>query len=270
MKRCIKLIIVVGIIAAVVVGVYAFAKSSARSVVPQSVTDQVAVPVPPVAVKNIPILVYHSIAPVPPYRESALQKRFRISPENFDAQMKYLTENGYTPIRFDMLADYLLHDSPIPEKPVVLTFDDGLLNQYEHAFPILEKYDFVGTFFVYPGVTGHRGFMTWEQVVAVDKAGNEIASHTVIHENLPTLTDPEKLRHEIWDSKTMLEKKLGHTVTTFAYPHYAENESVRKLIEEAGYIAARAGWRDVQNSAGEIFHLKSQEARDSTNPFSTK
>lgn len=221
---------------------------------------------PPEIVKNIPVIVYHSIAPTPTHSESAMQKRFRIDPENFTSQMQYLQDNKYTPITFDHYSQYLLHDKEIPDKPIVLTFDDGLDNQFQYAFPILQKFNFTGTFFIYPGVTNHNKFMSWEELQTLVDNNYEIGSHTVIHYNL-TSVDDEVLQNELVESKKILEDKLGITVTTLAYPHYAENETVRAAVLDAGYIAARAGWRAVTNSADEIFHLKAQEAENKKGIF---
>lgn len=225
---------------------------------------------PPTLVKKIPVLVYHSVAPAPAASEGPMNRHYRVAPENFDNQMKYLADNGYTPIRFDTYADYLLHDGVVPEKPVVITFDDGLENQYVYAAPVLKKYGFVATFFVYPGVTGHKRFMTQAQIKELSDAEHEIASHTYIHENLAKLTDPILIHRELTTSKELLEKMIGKPVTTIAYPFYAENEAARKMVEDAGYVAARAGWQPFENSAADIFHLKAQEVVDTTNPFSKK
>ncbi|MCX6754327.1 MAG: polysaccharide deacetylase family protein [Candidatus Nomurabacteria bacterium] len=218
-------------------------------------------------IKDIPILVYHSIALPPTTRkESLLQKRFRVSPENFRYQMEYLKKNNYSPITFDHLAEYILHNKEIPEKPVVITFDDGLLSQYENAIPVLKEYNFVATFFIYTGVVSHRNFINWEQLAQVINNGNEIGSHTIIHYNL-TKIDSSTLDNELTGSKKKLEDKLGISVKTFAYPDYAENETVRTAVDKAGYIAARAGWRTVKNSIDEIMHLNAQEAGNTKNPF---
>jgi len=147
-----------------------------------------------------------------------------------------------------------------------LTFDDGLENQFQYAFPILQKFGFVGTFFIYPGVTEHKGFMNWEQLAVLVADGQEIGDHSMIHYNLTSL-DIKDLNHEIVESKKILEEKLDITVMTLAYPHYAENEIVREAVLEAGYIAARAGWRTVKNSADEIFHLTAREATNKKSPF---
>jgi peptidoglycan/xylan/chitin deacetylase (PgdA/CDA1 family) len=278
----------IAVIAIVLLGMGVFAMSSTQqnSVAPENNADAVVVEqliqeeavvieqsspemtmTVPNPVQNIPILVYHSIAPAPTDRtESTMQKRFRVSPENFKAQMQYLQDNNYTPITFRHVSEYLLTGKAIPEKPVVLTFDDGLLNQYEYAIPVLRDAGFSATFFIYPGVTAHRGFMHWEQLAEIVDDGHEIGSHSVIHYNLTTVDDAT-LQNELVASKKTLEEKLGITVNTIAYPHYAENEIVRAAVSDAGYISARAGWRAVTNSADEILHLKAQEVGNGVNPF---
>lgn len=225
---------------------------------------------PPLEVKKILVLVYHSVAPAPLGAEGPMNRHYRVSPDNFDRQMKYLVDHGYQTIRFDTYADYLLHDIPIPKKPIVITFDDGLENQYTYAAPVLKKYGFVATFFVYPGVTGHKRFMTESEIKELSDAGHEIASHTYIHENLPKLTDPNIIHRELVTSKELLEKMTGKPVTTIAYPFYAQNELTGKWVRDAGYVAARAGWQAFENSADTIFQLKAQEVVDGANPFASK
>ena len=254
-------------------GIFAYAhRTRIETSAPRGIPDVTVLDArkPPSLVQKIPVLVYHSVAPAPAGAEGPMNRHYRVSPDNFDRQMKYLADNGYYPIRFDTYADYLLHDIPIPEKPIVITFDDGLENQYAYAAPVLKKYGFTATFFVYPGVTGHKRFMTESEIKELSDAGHEIASHTYIHENLPKLTDPAIIHRELLTSKELLEKMTGKPVTTIAYPFYAENEAARGWVRDAGYVAARAGWQPFENSADEIFHLKAQEVVDTANPFAKK
>ena len=218
---------------------------------------------------KIPILVYHSIMPQNPLKpETRMQKHYRIDPAVFAEQLEYLKKNGYQPITFNTLAEAMINKTALPKKSVVITFDDGWENQYTYALPVLRQDKFPATFFIITSYADRKyaAYMTWDQIVALDKAGMEVASHSVDHPNLTTLP-LQKVQEEISQSKTVLEQKIGHTITTFAYPYYAQNQAVQAAIASAGYVAARAGWVGTQNSLNTIYALKSQEVINNPNPF---
>ena len=213
--------------------------------------------------KSVPILVYHSIAPAPlAGHESGTQKHYRIDPAVFESELKYLKDNGYTTISFFKYSEHFASGMAIPDKSVVLTFDDGWQTQYDNALPILKKYGDTATFFIYTKVINpkHRTFMSWPEVLELDKAGMEVASHSISHPMLTKIIDIEKLRTEIAGSKKILEDKLGKKVNTFAYPFYMYNSKVSLEIKKAGYISARAGWKKMKNSKDEIYTLGAMEA----------
>lgn len=217
---------------------------------------------------KIPILTYHTIAPKPPHKESQLQLHYRVTPEIFEQQMKYLADQNYQPITFDHLVRHVTYGDPVPEKSVVITFDDGWKNQYQYAVPLLKKYGFTATFFI---VFDYRtsGYMTWEELSDLVDSGFEIASHTKSHQKLSALTSQELLDQELLVSKTTLEEKLGITVTTIAYPYYSHNEHVRDAVAQAGYLGARAGWGSFTNSTDHVFEMVSQEVVNNAHPFAS-
>jgi peptidoglycan/xylan/chitin deacetylase (PgdA/CDA1 family) len=199
-----------------------------------------------------------------------MQKQYHVFPENFEAQMQYLKDNGYTPISLATLDDHLINGTAIPNKSVVLTFDDGWKNQYEYAYPILKKFKFTGTFFIITGIVGKGGgYMTWDQIKDLQANGFDIESHSVTHPFLAKIKDSKKLEQELVDSKKTLEIKLGVPVTAIAYPYYNYNAIVEAAVKKAGYTAARAGWVKGINSKDSIYYLKSQESVNNQNPFSS-
>jgi peptidoglycan/xylan/chitin deacetylase (PgdA/CDA1 family) len=260
------------VIIAVAVGTAVFA-SQKRPSVPVPAPHPVEAPAPiattpPVHVKPVTILTYHSIEPKPAKKEGANQLHYRITPENFEKQMQYLKDNAYTPITFDAWVRYLTTGAAIPEKSIVLTFDDGWKNQYTYAVPILKKFGFTGTFFIV-GKMRNAGYMTWDEVRSLHADGFEVASHTQTHPKLPLLTD-EKLVEEIAGSKKLLEEQLGSPITTLAYPYYLHDARVMKAVQDAGYLGARAGWGAFADDVAHIFELKSQEVVNNPNPFLSK
>lgn len=189
---------------------------------------------------RVPILVYHSIAP---YRAgmSRLVKEFTVPPETFDEQLHYLQQNGYTVISFESLVDATTSPSaPLPEKPVVLTFDDGWEDLYRHAFPLLMKYHDTATFFIFTNGIGDRDFMTWSQLKTMQAAGMDIESHSVSHPFLSAMTDKAKLWKEIEGSREIIASHLGRAPDIFAYPYGTYNDLDIAMLKAAGYRAARA------------------------------
>lgn len=246
--------------------------ASKSNLIPQEVIPTAVQPDPTLTQvsADVPILVYHSVGPKTGKKESKMAKHYHIYPETFEAQMEYLKDNGYTPITFNALVDHYLNGTAIPAKSVVLTFDDGWRDQYTYAYPILQKFGFTASFFIissYP--TGnYPAYMSWADIIALDKAGMEIGSHTVHHLNL-TKVSPAQVTSELVDSKATIEKEIGHPITTFVYPEYGQNTAVQQAVKSAGYIAARAGWVRPVDGKQSIFALKSQEAVNNPNPFSS-
>ena len=161
-----------------------------------------------------------------------------VRPEDFDAQMKYLADNGYHTITPDELYDSLAGNAELPENPVMITFDDGYKDNYENAYPILKKYGFKGTIFVVSSFLGvYPNYMTWDQAREMDADNISIQSHTVDHKSMTDLSDDE-LRAELVDSKKKIEKELGHEIAYMAYPTGPYNLHIANLVKEAGYKAA--------------------------------
>ena len=229
---------------------------------------------------QVPVLVYHSIgsaqskkaSPVGLQpRETAMQTHYRVTTEVFEKQMKYLSDNGYHPISFATYVNsFRIYVMKLPPKPIVLSFDDGWKTQYKNAVPILEKYKFTATFFIVTSYVGDRygEYMNWSDLKDLVANGFDIESHTRTHSIL-TRVAPTQLPSELVDSKKILETKLGIKVIALAYPNYAENDIVREALKTAGYSGARAGWARFANSIDHIYQLKSQEAVNNPDPFSS-
>jgi len=225
----------------------------------------------PIAKKyEVPILVYHSIGPVPKIKESKMQTHYRVTTENFEKQMQFLKDNGYQPITFKKLVNsFNNYVMKLPEKSVVITFDDGWKNQYDNARPILEKYNFSATFFITTGYVNYKAYMNWDDLKYLSNHNFEIASHTKSHQ-VSTKIHFDKLQSELAESKKILENKLGIKISTLAYPNYAENEVVHQVVKTAGYFGARGGWANFKNGKDHIYELKSQEVVNNPDPFSEK
>lgn len=214
---------------------------------------------------NVPVFMYHSIAPWHAGM-SRVQRDLTVEPAVFEEQMRHLKENGFTAVRLEALVDHLLRGTPLPEKPVVLTFDDGWDNQYRFALPILVKYGHQATFFVTTDFLGHGRFLTWPQLKEMESRGMSIGSHTMSHPFLARLSDP-RVRREVEGSKTALEKFLGHPVRTFAYPYGSYNNRVASAVRAAGYDAARSVASGRRHSAAGRYGLRCLAAVNSLKTF---
>ncbi|MEI8223996.1 MAG: polysaccharide deacetylase family protein [bacterium] len=261
--------LLVGLCALLIIGIMAtpvFAATTLKKGDKKPVVKKVQeAPVP----KGATILVYHTVEPKTDKKEGVMQKHYHILPENFRAQMRYLKDNGYAVIPMKIYLDHINKGTEIPKKSVVLTFDDGWKNQYDYAYPILKEFGYTATFYIITGSTDGKTYMSWDNIRELDKAGMDIESHTVTHTNLAK-ADEKKIADELTRSKKTLEEKLGHSISMLAYPYYGNNPVVQKLVAEAGYTSARAGWTKLGNTKDTLFMLKSQEAVNSTNPFLSK
>ena len=181
---------------------------------------------------DIPVLNYHRVA------DGDGNNPLTLSVPEFNEQMAYLNQHGYQSITPDDLLANLQDNAPLPDKPVLITFDDGYRDTYTNAYPILKKYGFTATVFLITDVVGHNDwYVNWQQVKEMHQAGFVIGSHTLRHVPLTTLSPAEAL-FQLQKSKEGIEWRLGVPVKYFAYPTGAYNAEVIELVKEAGYRAA--------------------------------
>jgi peptidoglycan/xylan/chitin deacetylase (PgdA/CDA1 family) len=207
----------------------------------------------------VPIVVYHIVRPAYPDDTPGVRALAQ-TPEVFDAQMGYLAKSGYRVISFSDLEAHLTTGASLPAKPIIISFDDGWSDQFEYAFPILKKYGFTATFFVFTNPIGTRGFLTWAELKEIADAGMTIGSHTRSHPFLTKITDPAKLWREIDGSKQTIEQHLGVSVREFAYPFGQYDPAIIALVEKAGYASARGDLASRAQTAAERFTLGAMNA----------
>jgi len=186
------------------------------------------VPMLPGARVRVPVLMYHVLGDGP--------NSLYVSVADFRAQMDWLQKNGYHTVTLMQLYRNQTKGDPLPDKPIVLTFDDGYASFYTVGYPAFKQHHFTAVLFAVPGFFGRPGYVTAQQVLEMDRGGMEIESHTMRHLDLPSLSD-EALHHEVFDSKKELEQALGHAVQFFCYPSGSYNIRVLKFVKEAGYLA---------------------------------
>ncbi len=158
-----------------------------------------------------------------------------IDPTDFEWQMKYLVDHGYHTISTDELYDFMEGKGTLPDRPVLITFDDGYVDNYTNAYPILKKYNLKATIFIVTGfVSSRKGYLTWDQLREMEQHGIMAQSHTVTHARLPELPD-ERIREELVESKRTAEAELGHPIDFIAYPTGVHDLHIVSIAKEAGY-----------------------------------
>lgn len=180
---------------------------------------------------TVPILLYHHI------NISSTNNRYYVSPENFEAQMKLLRDWGYTSITTTKLIEAITEGTNLPQRPFLLTIDDGNLDNYTNAFPITQKYGFTGVLYLVGNYIGTENYLTAEQVIEMYNAGWEVGSHSLNHLDL-TKVNTDTIRTEVVTSRKVLEEMLGIPVLTFAYPFGAFSNTAMNFVKTAGYSGA--------------------------------
>ena len=194
-----------------------------------------------------PILMYHSISDC----TNPKFVQFTVSPRRFAEQMAYLRDHAYTPLTVTQWIDALNGTAPLPAKPIVLTFDDGLADFFTEALPILTRYSFPATLYIATafvnGTCGwlrreeesQRAMLTWGQIAQLYACGIECGAHSHTHPQLDMLS-PTLACEELVTSKDRIEQQLGSAVTSFAYPYGYYTATTQRLARAAGYTSACA------------------------------
>lgn len=216
----------------------------------------------------LPILVYHIVRPSHP-SDSAAVRAIALTPETFDAEMNYLQSAGYHVVRFSDLEAYFANGASLPSKPIIISFDDGWKDQFKYAFPILEKYRYPATFFVFTNAIGNKGFLAWSDLREFISAGMTVGDHSRSHPYLARITSTSTLWDEINGSKLLLEEQLGVPINEFAYPFGSYNAVIVSLVQEAGYKSARTDSYDNsgKQSTDRLFELSAMNAPTTTARF---
>lgn len=180
------------------------------------------------AAVGVPVLSYHQV-------NDEDDNALTIPRAAFEQQMAYLHDNGYHAITPDQLDAYLTEGAPLPEKPVLITFDDGYRDNYENAFPILQKYGMTATIFLISDFMDRFDkYLTWQQVQEMSEAGIYMGVHTLSHFELPGLSKAE-LYQQIEGGKLAIEWKTLQFTEYIAYPCGSYNADVLAVARDCGY-----------------------------------
>jgi peptidoglycan/xylan/chitin deacetylase (PgdA/CDA1 family) len=182
---------------------------------------------------HVPVLTYHRVVKLP----AVGQLDLIVDPSNFAAELAALKHAGYHTITQAQLFDALYKGAALPPKPIMISVDDGYVDDVRTILPELKRLHMVGTFFVITGRMSEPGFLDASQIRELDRSGMDVGDHTAHHVDLRLLTAPE-LRSETSGSRQVLQKVLGHPVYYFAYPFGAYNDTVIAAVRAAGFTMA--------------------------------
>ena len=211
----------------------------------------------PVEGYSLPIIMYHSML-----KDKARHGQYVISPDEFESDLKYLRDNGYETVVIADLIDYVANGTPLPPKPVMLTFDDGYYNNFLYAAPLLEAYNMKGVLSIIgyytdaytekPDENAYYSHVTWEQVKQLVENGPfELQNHSYnLHSAKGERKGTMKLKsetlgqyHEFLSADIMrlqnaFKEHTGYQPTAFCYPFGAVSEASLDLIHSLGFQAS--------------------------------
>jgi peptidoglycan/xylan/chitin deacetylase (PgdA/CDA1 family) len=187
---------------------------------------------------KVPILMYHYIS-LPPEDADVYRVDLSVLPENFRTQMQYLADNGHTPIDFYTLSRAITLNEPLPDKPVILTFDDGYADNYANAYPILQQFGFVGTFFIPTEFIDNNrlGYMNWTMIEEMAATGQRFEPHSRTHSDLRE-RENDTLIWEILGPQETLAAHIGYTPRYFAYPSGRYDDDALAMLQQLDFWGA--------------------------------
>jgi peptidoglycan/xylan/chitin deacetylase (PgdA/CDA1 family) len=209
---------------------------------------------------RVPILMYHEIAD-----RTDTKSRLAVEPASFAAQIGSLHDAGFHSLNACELASILASgERRLPERPVVLTFDDGYADFHARALPLLERYGFSATVFVTTGWVAEVGapsaatppgiMLSWRQIEEASAYGIEFAAHSHTHPQFDRLSEP-MLQEELTRSKLEIEDRLGTPVTGLAYPFGYFNTAVQEVARRLAYGYGCAVRNAMADGGSDLFAL---------------
>ena len=206
---------------------------------------------------EVPVIMYHAVMENP-----SRSGKYVITPELLRKDIEYILTEGYTPVFISDLINYVYSDSPLPEKPIVLTFDDGYYNNYLYAYPITKEYNvkavisIIGKYTHEQSLSGEKqaesySHVSWDQLREMTASGLwEVQNHTYdMHTTgkqngilaVEAKTDEKKndiIKEDILKLQDLIKENLGTVPDTFTYPFGSYDENTKKLIESLGFRAS--------------------------------
>ncbi len=193
-----------------------------------------------------PILLYHHVTP------EHVDSDYYLTLDLFTQQMDWLAAEGYTSITASQLVQAITQGGKLPDKPVLITFDDGFVDVYQYAYPVLKERELVATWYLVATYLNGQNCVTTEQAQELIAAGWEIGSHSMTHADLQYTEDTN---YEMAQSRGLLMKELDVPVNTFAYPFGSVNEYVFEKTYKYGFTAGMGLGKKSQHDMSTLFYL---------------
>lgn len=215
---------------------------------------------------RVPILMYHYLS-VPPADADIYRQDLSVAPELFAAHLDAMQAAGYTTIKMYDLVAHLNQGAPLPEKPVVITFDDGYRDNYENALPLLRERDMVATFFVVTDFIDERrpAYLSWDMAREMLAAGMDIESHGRNHVSLQG-KDIDYLVWQALGSLETIEYELGVRPRFVSYPAGEYDRTTADVFASAGYWAGATTVQGATHTSDALFDLRRVRVRGTTTP----
>ncbi len=212
--------------------------------------------VTPWGIQTVPIIAYAG------FSESKSGK-YMVTAAAFEKQLKYLGDNGYHVISLTEFYDFLDYRQQIPAKSIVITIDSSMSSVVTIAYPLLQKYGYSATIFVYTASIGNENALSWGDLEKMRQSGHQIESHSCRRRNLAIRNKEESFKtyfqvldEEINDSKEAIREHLGLESNYFAYPYGETNGLVIEILKKKGYRGAVTYQRGSNPFYSDPFHVR--------------
>ena len=213
---------------------------------------------------TLPIIMYHQV-------RNDKSGDMIISKGKLEEELAYLKRNGYVSVSPKEWLAYCDGKLALPERIVMLTFDDGWKSQYENALPLLNKYGYKGVFYVYPDFVGGSAAMNWDMIKKLAKAGHTVGCHSMTHPKLAPAEPNEskknykqRLKEEIFASADRISEKTGIDTLDFCFPYGYYSREVIDMLEDAGYRSAATVNAGKNDADSDPFTLSRYQVNQST------
>lgn len=215
---------------------------------------------------RLPILMYHYLS-TPPADADIYRTDLSVPPDLFAAQLDRILADGYTTVDLYALQEYLTRGVPLPEKPVIITFDDGYRDNYENAFPLLRARGMVATFFVVTDFIDEERpeYLTWDMVREMHAGGMSIESHSRNHASLKD-RDADFLVWQALGSQETITYELGVRPRFVSYPAGEFDQLTIDIFGSAGYWAGLTTVQGATLDGADPFRLPRVRVRNTTTP----
>lgn len=199
-----------------------------------------------------PVLMYHHVKPYSSGSE------YVVSIDQFNRQVQWLKEEGYQTITINDLVEAIRYGKYLPLKPIILTFDDGYLDIYQNAYPILQEAGYTATMYLIENALNDYGYITDAIIEELSAEGWEFGNHSATHAYLPS---SKNMLDEVCGSRTRLIDQYDLPFDSFAYPYAAKDEGSIQAVKDCGYTSGAGNGSFTIHMEERIFFLSRREIK---------